>query len=75
MACVKVLETIDGRIGLPRRWIVTVNGFQHGGEYDRSGAGDLTFETRKEAARYAAALRQRDARRRGHCGGSVREPA
>jgi hypothetical protein len=31
-------------------WMVLVNGFQWGGDYDRSGAGNAVFRTKAEAA-------------------------
>ncbi len=40
---VEVVDTIDGD------WMVLVNGFQWGGSYDRSGAGNATFPTRQAA--------------------------
>jgi hypothetical protein len=39
----RIVKTADGR------YIILVNGFQWGGRYDRSGAGDATFPTRKAA--------------------------
>jgi len=39
-------------------WIVTINGFQVGGDIDRSGAGDREFETLKEAEKFAKLLRE-----------------
>lgn len=42
----EVVEVVGGR------WMVLVNGYQVGGNIDKSGAGDLTFETRKEASEY-----------------------
>jgi len=35
----RVVATVDGR------WMILVNGFQWGGTYDRSGAGDATFDS------------------------------
>jgi hypothetical protein len=42
-ANVEIVDTIDGD------WMVLVNGFQWGGHYDRSGAGNATFPTKREA--------------------------
>jgi len=39
----EIVQTIDGR------YMLLVNGFQWGGTYDRSGAGDATFESTDEA--------------------------
>jgi len=33
-------------------WIITYQGFQVGGEVDRSGAGNLTFDSYAEATDY-----------------------
>jgi len=35
----EVVATVDGR------WMILVNGFQWGGTYDRSGAGNATFDS------------------------------
>lgn len=40
---VRIEETVDGR------YMVLVNGFQWGGTYDASGAGNATFATALEA--------------------------
>ncbi len=40
---VRIEETVD------RQFMVLVNGFQWGGEYDTAGAGNATFETESEA--------------------------
>jgi hypothetical protein len=36
----------------PPEWIVCYQGFQLGGDYDSSGAGNLTFSTYEEALSY-----------------------
>jgi hypothetical protein len=41
---VRIEQTVDGR------YMVLVNGFQWGGNVDRSGAGDATFDTALAAA-------------------------
>lgn len=46
-AWVRVAEVLGGG------WMVLVNGFQCGGNVDRSGAGDLVFATKAEAMSYA----------------------
>lgn len=46
-AWVRVAEVLGGG------WMVLVNGFQCGGNVDRSGAGDLVFRTEAEALSYA----------------------
>ena len=38
-------------------WIVLCNGYQIGGNVDRSGAGDAVYSTRIEAAEAIAAAR------------------
>ena len=49
---VRIEETTDGE------YILLVNGFQWGGEYDRSGAGNATFKTALDALQaYRAAQR------------------
>lgn len=40
----------------PQKWFVKKNGFQHGGDIDNSGAGNLTFPSELEAYRYAKTL-------------------
>ena len=37
-------------------WMVLYNGYQHGGDIDSSGAGNLTFKTPEEADAYAKEL-------------------
>ena len=44
---VSIKETIDGH------FMVLVDGIQHGGDRDRSGAGNKTFSSREEAKAYA----------------------
>jgi len=39
----EVVETADGK------WMLLCNGFQYGGDYDDSGAGDQVYETKGEA--------------------------
>lgn len=40
----------------PKRWFVKRNGYQHGGDIDSSGSGDLTFGSQLEAYKYAKSL-------------------
>ena len=46
-AKIEIVETVDGE------WMVLQNGFQVGGKVDRSGAGDQTFHTWREAYAFA----------------------
>lgn len=46
----EVVEVVGGG------WIVLIDGIQHGGKRDRSGAGDLVFATFDDAVVYARPL-------------------
>jgi len=46
-AGMEIVQTVDND------WMVLQNGFQVGGNVDRSGAGDMTFSTWREAYAYA----------------------
>ena len=43
-------------IGDPPAWLILYQGFQVGGDIDRSGAGDLTFNSYAEASDYLCNL-------------------
>lgn len=49
MIYLRVFQTDES----PARYGVLVNGFQYGGNYDRSGAGDLDFDSMQAARDYA----------------------
>jgi len=51
----EIVKTIDGE------WMILINGFQYGGEYDSSGAGNMTFPSQHEAATHLALLQSRQA--------------
>jgi hypothetical protein len=44
---IDITESVDGR------WMVLCRGYQIGGDVDRSGSGNLTFDTKQEAEAYA----------------------
>ena len=50
-AHIEVIEVYGDNLEV--RFAVLVNGFQVGGNVDKSGAGNLTFMTREEANAYA----------------------
>jgi hypothetical protein len=47
----EIVEAVQLKDELPC-WFITYQGFQVGGEVDRSGAGNLTFSSYAEAADY-----------------------
>lgn len=47
---IEIVKTVDDK------WIVLIDGFQHGGKYDKSGAGDKVFNTFEEAKEYTNSL-------------------
>jgi len=42
----EIIQTVDGK------WIILCNGFQYGGTYDASGAGNMEFDSNEEARLY-----------------------
>jgi hypothetical protein len=56
---VEVVETVDGT------WMVLVDGIQHGGKRDRSGAGNMTFSSKREAEIYAELISRPPGGRKG----------
>jgi len=51
----EIVEAAHLKDELPR-WFITYQGFQVGGEIDRSGAGNLTFSSYAEATDYLHTL-------------------